>query len=1009
MVMSLPVSASVPDLAMTIPTGFAAALGIWFATTTAILLAEAGLARRIARFPLLSTWQALSVTVVRVRAGLRLEQKCVTTRQRSAVRSAHAQPASGSQISRILLRIAAFAFGLGVALPTLAQTISGSSLSITGQSTLQGDVVTCSGHPWIDVRCNGAMADGNHDDTNAINNTISAAIANNWPVRLPAGSYKVTSRIIVDYATQAGQGFRLISDGAVIDGRAIASGPVLQIQCGGGTTSSPTGCFYFKEEGTLFVNGNTPAYVVVVGKTDFSDAHNSAKFDHLIVNNANTAAAGGGCQFNYVLDSDIFAVCVATGGAAGLAFEQVQFSRVSGAGTAEGTGGRGLVLENGYNFSNTFFALDLEVSPTCLSITFSHNGLNTFVSPYFNCVTAVNATSSDGNVLINPNYGGATVNYGPLSTGISVIGTGSRDDWLFPAAGSYVATAIDDGLNVSSYNAPGASMSVTLPAPPGVNAGWSMGFASDNGKGMTITTPSGSIIAGGKSVGSITMGAGNYEYVRLQSDGNNFRIISSTRNTRLANGFEPPPWPSNWLFPDSSGYAADLSDNGNILSSYNSASGLTVTLPSTNGIPDGWSMGFATDNNKGLMVQVNTTTGGHIIWPGSGGSQTSLAMANTSQGAYEFIVLQYDGNGNFRVLDATPATAQAIGMIGAAGISRWSFPTVSSYFATVADNGNVISSLSSPASYLAVTLPSTTAVPMGWTIGIATEGNKTAAVQTNSTSGGRILFPGSGATTTSASLAGANYELLVLQFDGGNFRVIQATPATATLMGITGNAPGINRWSFPAVSTYAAAQSDIGNALSSYNTPTSSLTVTLPPTAAISAGWTMGFTTDNGKTMTVQVNGASNGHILYPAGTTGTAGNSVTLAPINYEFMALQFDGSNFRIVSITPRSASVLGMFGHQITSGAAPTLGSGSGDCGTSPSIGGNDSAGRVTVGAANGGRCTITFVSPWPNPPVCSAFDETMAILVRPTATSTASMVLTGAFIDGDVLAYSCLGFQ
>ena len=171
-----------------------------------------------------------------------------------------------------------------------------------------------------------------------------------------------------------------------------------------------------------------------------------------------------------VLDSDVYAVCVAAGGAAGLAFEQVQFSRISGAGTAEGTGGRGVVLENGYNFSNTFFALDLEVSPTCLSITFSHNGLNTFVSPYFNCVTAVNATASDGNVLINPNYGGATVNYGPLSTGISVIGTGSRDNWLFPAAGSYVAKPIDDGLSVSNYNAPGASMSVTLPALSSVNA-----------------------------------------------------------------------------------------------------------------------------------------------------------------------------------------------------------------------------------------------------------------------------------------------------------------------------------------------------------------------------------------------------------------------------------------------------------------------------------------------------------------------------------------------------------
>ena len=84
---------------------------------------------------------------------------------------------------------------------------------------------------------------------------------------------------------------------------------------------------------------------------------------------------------------------------------------------------------------------------------------------------------------------------------------------------------------------------------------------------MTITAATGSIISGGRSLGSITLGPGNYEYVRLQSDGNNFRIISSTRNTRLANGFEPPPWPSNWLFPPSSGYAAGLGDNGNVLSS----------------------------------------------------------------------------------------------------------------------------------------------------------------------------------------------------------------------------------------------------------------------------------------------------------------------------------------------------------------------------------------------------------------------------------------------------------
>jgi hypothetical protein len=920
------------------------------------------------------------------------------------------QPTRGMRITHQLLRLAAFAFGLGVTLPTLAQTINGSSLIVTGQSTLQVDVLMCAGRPWIDVHCNGATGDGNHDDTTAINTTIATAITNNWPVYFPAGTYKVTSQITIDYAGQASKGFRLISEAAVIDGRTIAAGPVLQIQCGGGTIGSPTGCFYFKEEGTLFVNGNTSSYVVVLGKTDFSDAHNSAKIDHLIVNNASTTTGAGGCQLNYLLDSDVYAVCVSSGGASGLALEQVQFSRISGAGTAEGPGGRGMVLENGYNFSNIFIALDLEVSPTCLSITFNHNGLNTFVSPYFNCITAISATSSTGNVLINPNYGGATVNYGPLSAGISVIGTGSRDNWQFPVSGSYVAQPIDDGLSISNYNTTGASMTVTLPPISSVNSGWSMGFASDNGKGMTIMAPGSSIISGGKSVGSIVLGAGNYEYVRFQSDGNNFRIVSSTRNTRLANGFEPPPWPSNWLFPTSSGYAAGLGDNGNILSSYNSSSGLTVILPPINALPSGWSMGFATDNNKSLTVQVSGTSGGHIVWPGSGGSQTSLSMANTSQGAYEFMVLQYDGSGTFRVLDATPATAQAIGMIGAAAVSHWSFPAVSNYSASGADNGNVISSASSPSPYIAITLPPTTGLPMGWTIGIATDGNKTASVQVNSTSGGHILYPGSGATITSTSLANVNYELLVLQFDGSNFRVLEATPATATLMGITGNAPGINRWSFPAVSTYAASQRDSGNALSSYNTPTNSLTVTLPASTSIGAGWMMGFATDNGKSMTVQVNGGSGARILYPAGATGTSSTSVALAATNYEFLALQFDGSNFRIASITPRSAAALGMIGHQIVTGATPTVGSGSGDCGTSPSISGNDSAGRVTVGASvNGGQCTITFAAPWPNPPVCAVFDETRGNLVRPVAASPSSVALSGMLTAGDSLVYQCVGYQ
>src|SRR5262249_8723461 len=163
----------------------------------------------------------------------------------------------------------------------------------------------------------------------------------------------------------------------------------------------------------------------------------------------------------------------------------------------------------------------------------------------------------------------------------------------------------------------------------------------------TIIAPSGAILAGGRNLAAVTLGSGNYEYLQLQSDGNNFRIVSATRNTRLINGFDPPPWPSNWLYPATPGYAATLRDNGNILSSASTASGLAVTLPATTSLPTGWSMGFAADGSKPLSIQVNAASGGHVVWPGSGSSVTTLALS--SQGAYEFLVLQYDGSGKFRI------------------------------------------------------------------------------------------------------------------------------------------------------------------------------------------------------------------------------------------------------------------------------------------------------------------------------------------------------------------------
>jgi Pectate lyase superfamily protein len=641
---------------------------------------------------------------------------------------------------------------------------------------------------WVDITQHGADPTDTTDSTAAIQASVNAAIAGGQPLYLPYGTYKVSNDIDIDYAGVAASGFRVISDGATLDGRSIVTGPVLLVDCSGGSPSLPTGCFYFKEEGTLFIEGSTSGYAFVLGKTDFSDAQNSAKIDHLIANNASTASTAGGCQFNYVLDSDIYAVCNSAGGGAGLALEQVQFSWIEGAGTASGSGGRSIVLENGYDFSNTLKALDLEVSPICLSITTPHNGLNTFFSPYLDCQTAISATASTGNTLINPNYGGAVVNYGPLSTGISVLGPGSRGNWLFPSGASYTAAPVDDGLSVSSYNATGASLAVTLPSVAAVNPGWTMGFASDNGKGMTVAVPDGALfLSGGLALGMMTLGPGNYEYLRLQSDGSNWRVLSASRNTQLQNNFEPPPWPARWLYPSTSGYAATAADNGNTLSSYNSASGLTVTLPPTTGLNNGWSMGFATDNGHGLTVAVNAASGGHILYPGSGALKTSVAMAGDFPGqvAYEAMVIQYDGSGNFRIVSATPATAGQLQMLGTSGINRYSFPSGSTaYTATFADNGNMISSANSPSSFMAVTLPATATLSQGFTIGIQCDNNITMSVQTSNGSAG-ILLPGGAGSVASFTLFPQTLENAVLQFDGQYFRVVWMAPLSANYLGLS--------------------------------------------------------------------------------------------------------------------------------------------------------------------------------------------------------------------------------
>ncbi|HUC11581.1 MAG TPA: glycosyl hydrolase family 28-related protein [Stellaceae bacterium] len=264
----------------------------------------------------------------------------------------------------------------------------------------------CPAASWIDVRCYGATGNGSSDDTAAINNALAAALAADEPLFLPHGTFRITRTLTIDYRPRADTGFRLISMGAVINGKSITAQPVLEILCSGGNAHAPAGCFYFDEQGTLFVNADTDRYAVVVGQPDFSDAQNSIKIDHLIVNNANPGSRAGGLQLNYVLNSQIFAIADSAGGAAGIALEQTQISHIGGAGSASAKGGAGLLIENGYSFANTIDAIDLEVAPTCLVIASRNAAHNTFISPYMACATAIDATAGNTTQLVNPLFAG---------------------------------------------------------------------------------------------------------------------------------------------------------------------------------------------------------------------------------------------------------------------------------------------------------------------------------------------------------------------------------------------------------------------------------------------------------------------------------------------------------------------------------------------------------------------------------------------------------------------------
>lgn len=96
--------------------------------------------------------------------------------------------------------------------------------------------------------------------------------------------------------------------------------------------------------------------------------------------------------------------------------------------------------------------------------------------------------------------------------------------------------------------------------------------------------------------------------------------------------------------------------------------------------------------------------------------------------------------------------------------------------------------------------------------------------------------------------------------------------------------------------------------------------------------------------------------------------------------------------------------MAGHLRVTGPSATIASG---FGTSPSILGSDTAGRVTVGTGGAASGIITFTGSFSVAPSCWANDETTSQLMRATATTT-TLTITGTMTGADKVTYGCIAY-
>lgn len=230
-------------------------------------------------------------------------------------------------------------------------------------------------------------------------------------------------------------------------------------------------------------------------------------------------------------------------------------------------------------------------------------------------------------------------------------------------------------------------------------------------------------------------------------------------------------------------------------------------------------------------------------------------------------------------LPVAPAWAQSGG---------WEFPSAASYSPGAGDNAKMLGSENAPGSAITINLPSPATVGNTWGMGFETANGR--GVIINVSGGGVFIFAGQKTLTSLTMPSNANYEVVQLASDGTNFRLMSATKTTAQQNGLVPTGPG--GWTYLFATGYTMSAQDNGTVISGGKAG-GPVTVTLPSAALVPNGWSASFNADTNP-ITIQPPGGSNLILLG-----GTAVASYVLPVAN--FTEVTFDGSNFRLVAVTP------------------------------------------------------------------------------------------------------------